>query len=878
MYANLDGIGNKKAEVANEIFNQKPDIICLTETKSSSEDANDHLYDTENFVVYRKDRIIQRAPGGGVCILVKKALISSDLYITELNDHHFEESVWCEIKCEDKPIIVGTAYRTPSSSRENNDLLLDIFNVCDKYNNNAQIVICGDFNYGAIEWDCNSVDSEGQHVVDARKFLDMYNDLHLYQHVEQWTHNRGLENPSKLDLIFTNNDLDVENIKYSSPLGNSHHAVLMFDLLIEGSITEVVDESQRYCHHKGDYIEAENMFKVIEWDMLLPEEEEASQMYRNFSSLCEKVIEKCIPKYTINNKVKRPKWMTTDLWNQLSNKERAWNRLRARKTDLRKESYRQERNKTTEMVRKAKKSFEKSLIKDLRKNTKKFWSYVRSKTKIKENILRVAKDDGTLTENDSETAQVVNKSLASVFTKENPNEPLPPTNYNYSGTILEDITITEDMVKKVLDKLNMNKAGGPDNITPRLLRKCSEHLSKPLAIIFNKSLQTGDVPAAWREANVSPLFKKGDKTNPLNYRPVSLTSVVGKVLETIIRDQLVNHASVNSIIKIQQHGFMKKKSTLTNLLEYLEVLTKAKDQRVPVDINYLDCRKAFDTVPHRRLLLKLNDLGVHGNILGWITGFLKDRRQRVSIRGSVSNWLPVDSGVPQGSVLGPILFLFYINDLVDGLECAILLFADDAKIFREMRTPEDIEALKRDMLKIQEWSEKWLLMFNEEKCSTMHIGHSNLNTDYMLNNKTLQKTTVEKDLGVLVSNDLKPSKHVTSVAGKANRVVGLMRKNFEFLDAETVTALHCSLVRPILEYAVQSWCPYLIKDIEELEKVQSRVTKLVPGLQNLSSQDRLKKLNLQTLEQRRLRGDLIEVYKILNGYEGTDYRTFFKLN
>ena len=212
-----------------------------------------------------------------------------------------------------------------------------------------------------------------------------------------------------------------------------------------------------------------------------------------------------------------------------------------------------------------------------------------------------------------------------------------------------------------------------------MLRKCSQSLAKPLSIIFNKSLQTGDVPAAWREANVSPLYKKGDKTNPLNYRPVSLTSTVGKVLETIIRDELVKHATENTIIKIQQHGFMKKKSTLTNLLEYLEVLTKAKNLRVPVDINYLDCKKAFDTVPHRRLILKLGDLGVQGNILKWIEGFLKNRRQRVSIRGSVSDWLPVNSGVPQGSVLGPVLFFFYINNLVDGLECAVLLFADDAR-------------------------------------------------------------------------------------------------------------------------------------------------------------------------------------------------------
>ena len=352
---------------------------------------------------------------------------------------------------------------------------------------------------------------------------------------------------------------------------------------------------------------------------------------------------------------------------------------------------------------------------------------------------------------------------------------------------------------------------------------------------------------------------------------------MGKVFETLIRDALVKHATENAIIKLQQHGFMKKKSTLTNLLEYLEALTKAKSEHTSVDINYLDCSKAFDTVPHRRLLVKLEALGVQGNILRWIKGFLTDRRQRVNIRGSFSNWLPVDSGVPQGSVLGPMLFLFYINDLVDGLECPILLFADDAKIFKEIKTPEDAETLARDMRRIQEWSEKWLLTFNEEKCATMHIGKHNQKHDYVLNNKNLKKSEFEKDLGVLVSNDLKPSRHVAAVALKANKVVGIIKRNFEYLDKETIVSLHCSLVRHILEYAVQSWCPFLVKDIDELEKVQHRITKLVPGLEDLPYEERCRELKLQTLKDRRLRGDLIEVYKILHGFEGTDYRKFFKL-
>ena len=242
----------------------------------------------------------------------------------------------------------------------------------------------------------------------------------------------------------------------------------------------------------------------------------------------------------------------------------------------------------------------------------------------------------------------------------------------------------------------------------------------------------------------------------------------------------------------------------------------------------------------------------------------------------MSDWLPVESGVPQVSVLGPVLFLIYVNDLANDLECPLLLFADDAKIFKEIKTPEDAEALKRDMTKIQDWSRKWLLVFNEDICSTLHIGRNNQRYDYELNGEILKKSDLEKDLGVHVSEDLKPSRHVSVVAAKANRIVGLVKKNFDYLDRDTIMSIHCTIIRPILEYAVQSWCPYYKKDIEELEKVQHRVTKLVPGMSDWSYEATCKALELPTLVQRRLRGDMIETYKILRGFEGTDYRKFFK--
>ena len=213
---------------------------------------------------------------------------------------------------------------------------------------------------------------------------------------------------------------------------------------------------------------------------------------------------------------------------------------------------------------------------------------------------------------------------------------------------------------------------------------------------------------------------------------MSLTCVLCKICEKIIRKKLVEHLESNNLITDKQHGFRNKRSTLSNLLVYMEMLTSALDNQIPVDVNYLDFKKAFDTVPHKRLLAKLHDFGIRGLVLKWIEDFLSDRKMFVKIRNASSDHMNVTSRVPQGSVLGPVLFIVFINDLVNEMECPMLLFADDAKVFVKINTDEDIQALTRDMKRLEEWSQRWLLKFNAEKCVTMHLGSRNPRADYEL--------------------------------------------------------------------------------------------------------------------------------------------------
>ena len=273
-----------------------------------------------------------------------------------------------------------------------------------------------------------------------------------------------------------------------------------------------------------------------------------------------------------------------------------------------------------------------------------------------------------------------------------------------------------------------------------------KQISIPLARVFNLSLKEGVVPFDWKEANIIQLFKKGSRNKSENCRPVSLTSVICKLLERLIKDHMVDFLVKHNLLNSSQHGFLKARSCLTNMLCFLEEITKWIDVGSPVDIIYLDFQKAFDKVPHQRLLLKLKAHGIGDSITDWIEQWLTDRRQRVVVYGEVSNWKSVLSGVPQGSVLGPILFLIYINDLDDSITSNILKFADDIKLFRKLNTDGDKQHLQNDLDRLVKWSEKWQILFNFGKCKCLHTGHGNLDVNYKIGDTVLGTTVKEKNL------------------------------------------------------------------------------------------------------------------------------------
>ena len=439
----------------------------------------------------------------------------------------------------------------------------------------------------------------------------------------------------------------MDNVEILEPLGNSDHNQIHFDINVKSESKNKKTYKRNF--HKGNYKDMRKYLAKLDWNNMLMNKT-AIECWNILKYEIESIIDKFVP-FQKQGKRCRKKHLSKEAIRKIVLKQTMWRVYRRTRKEEYYANYKEELNAATTEIRQSIRSYEQKLACNIKNDSKSFYAYVRSKQNVQDKV-------GPL---EDSTGNIISQGFLILI--------------YYLGLLV----VTPEMVPKKIKAMKDNKSLGVDGIPPKLLMETVEQISIPLATVFNMSLKEGVVPFEWKEANIIPLFKKCSRNKSENYRPVSLTSVICKLLERLIKDHMVDFLVKHKLLNSSQHGFLKAK--------WIDVGS-------PVDIIYLDFQKAFDKVPHQRFLLKLKAHGIGDSITDWIEQWLTDRRQRVVVDGEVSSVL---SGVPQGSVLGPTLFLIYINDLDDSITSNVLKFADDTKLFRKVNTDGDKQHLQNDL-------------------------------------------------------------------------------------------------------------------------------------------------------------------------------------
>lgn len=862
LYTNADSLHNKLQELKIMIsaLDYAPHIIAITEVNSKSN--NKSVINEFNILGYELYSTNLEEISRGILIYVDANLHSS----INIIDSPFKEYLIVSVKCDNSDnLTICTVYRSPNSNLDNDNLLCPFINqVCNTFTGN--VLIIGDFNIGDINWNnYTSISNSSSSLILLKAIRDNF----LTQHIDTPTRARGSDTPHILDLVISNNPFTKE-INHISPIGRSDHVCLE---IVCDFDADTIDQVNRLNYSKGDYINLRK-FLNVDWSTVLnPQLNDCETMWQIFKdklSEGENLFVPLVKTFKPTDKSwKRP--INVDLRNDIKEKKRTWNSFIKTRNPAILLKYKRLTNNIREQTRNIQKIEQKNIAHQCKTNPKKFWNYVNSKFKNKNKIGNLSfinnlgKEE--VTDSDTIKTEVLNSFFSSVFVKED------NTNFTQLDNIpaaipMENLIINEIDVLKRLDKLDKNKSPGPDGIHPRILFEVRIEIAKALKIIFNKSLLTHQVPVDWKAGNITPIFKKGVKTDASNYRPISLTSIVCKLFESIIRDHIVLYFNVNNLFSNKQYGFIKGRSTVLQLLKIMDDWTEMLEHGGQIDVIYTDFEKAFDKVPHNRLISKLHSYNINADIISWIKAYLENRVQRVRVNSCFSSWAKVESGIPQGSILGPLLFIIYINELPNICDSGskLYLYADDAKIYKQIFNRQDRDNLQCDLNKLNSWADNWLLKLNIVKCKKISFGRHIEGTEhYNIDNVDLENVESIKDLGVIYDPYLKFDLHMSEKINKAYSILGIIKRNFKYLDKDSFLVMYKSLVRSHLEYANCIWSPHTVQYKKNVEKVQMRATKLLPAIKHMSYIDRLKHLNLPTLLYRRLRGDMIMVFKLLSG-------------
>lgn len=875
----------KTDKIKTNILCANYDIIVFTETW-----LNDSVYDYEfidhRYSVYRRDRptdnFKNKTDGGGVLIAVRSDIEANRNVEWECNC----ELLWVTLAINDNKIQsnsrhkfitlnICVAYNPPPLNLSYTDELCNNLSKTLNYcvHENALNIVIGDFNLSQTMWQQSSDSRSLVPTPSSSQVENSFLDCINYNNLEQCN---GVTNSlgRTLDLVLTNSSDTIKVDLCTAPLTTVDKFHPPLEIIVHAMPKKNLQAnySKSFNFYKANYEAINSELSLIDWHDALEIKgaTDINKVIDNFYSILHSLFLLHVPIKTRKN-ANYPTWYSKALIKSLKEKDSYYRQFKKFGNPRDKLTYNLLRNRCAKLTRHCYTQYKNFIENNLHKNPKLFWSFIKNTKQNSHQFPHTMKFGQQAASGGQNICDLFCEYFNSVF---KPAASItPPTDEQcIANHTLSTITITSLEIKRALDKLDANKGSGSDSLPPYFLKQCRTTLVKPLLLIFNLTLQLGQYPAQWKLAHVVPIPKSGFSSDIQKYRPISILCAISKLLESIVVRRI--YWQVKPFLAYEQHGFLPKKSTLTNLAILSDDIMSTLDRGNEVHAIYTDFSKAFDVVDHNILLNKLAYLGIHGSLLRWIASYLNNRSQLVALCGYKSKQLPISSGIAQGSHLGPLLFAIFINNIPVVITYSkSLLYADDLKVYKEIKRPEDCHQLQTDINSLANWCEANNMTLNTSKCFQINFTRKRHPTEwsYIINGQTLPGVKTARDLGVVVDSTFKFTAHIEHLVSKANKILGfVIRKTKVFRSTACLQLLYNSYVRSVLEYCSPAWNPVYAVHSDRIERVQKRFLYHLSYSQNLckslrSYSARLNHFRMESLKTRRVRADLIFVFKLMHG-------------